>query len=155
MITKITNNLYLGDRDDAIDVLKEREKYGIDYVLSVAGNVDVDSDIRFAIVDEALSSNKVLFEAALSTLTILLFEGYSVLVHCPLGVSRSPALVIAYLSVVEEMDIEEALSLVREKRPIVNPHPYFLRLISVLKGTSSWLKKRDLLLNRRKTNILT
>ena len=46
----------------------------------------------------------------------------SVLVHCALGVSRSASIVIAYVSKTLHLTFDEAISLVREKRPEVEPN---------------------------------
>ena len=47
--------------------------------------------------------------------------GAGVLVHCQAGLSRSPAVVVAYLVRWRGMGVEEALALVREGRPRARP----------------------------------
>lgn len=49
-------------------------------------------------------------------------RGQSVLVHCRLGKSRSPALVVAYLMQCG-MGTAQALAWVKERRPMVEIHP--------------------------------
>jgi protein-tyrosine phosphatase len=46
----------------------------------------------------------------------------SVLVHCQLGVSRSASCVVGYLISHEKMTLDDALQLVKEKRPVANPN---------------------------------
>ncbi len=48
-----------------------------------------------------------------------------VLVHCVLGKSRSPALILAYLMKYENMSLKSAYSLVKQKREIVCPNNSF------------------------------
>lgn len=56
-------------------------------------------------------------------LSYLLDSGQSVLVHCRLGVSRSPTLVAAYLACAGyELTLESALAYVHSKRACVKPH---------------------------------
>ena len=56
--------------------------------------------------------------------------GRVVFVHCRNGVSRSGMVVVAYLMARHGWTRDEALEKVREKRPIVRPHPAFMRLLS-------------------------
>lgn len=57
---------------------------------------------------------------------VLMLEGLlitsAVLVHCRLGVSRSPSLVAAYLAKLEGCTPWIALQKIREKRPMATPH---------------------------------
>ncbi|KAH7961509.1 dual specificity protein phosphatase 19 [Rhipicephalus sanguineus] len=69
-------------------------------------------------VDEALSS------------------GGSVLVHCNAGVSRSCALVLAFLILRRGMDLHEALEKTRTARPVVRPNEGFLRQLKELRQKS-------------------
>ena len=48
-----------------------------------------------------------------------------VLVHCFKGVSRSAAIICAYLIKYFHYSFEESLSLIRTVRPIANPNPHF------------------------------
>lgn len=52
--------------------------------------------------------------------------GGTVLVHCFAGVSRSATIVIAYLMKHHKMEMREALTFVRSKRPWVNPNFGFM-----------------------------
>lgn len=53
-------------------------------------------------------------------------EGKQVLVNCYAGVSRSATIVIGYLMYKNKMNVQEALSFVRQKRPIINPNYGFV-----------------------------
>jgi len=49
----------------------------------------------------------------------------AILVHCLAGISRSPSVVIAYMIKKYNLTYEEALALVVQKRPFVNPNIAF------------------------------
>lgn len=49
-----------------------------------------------------------------------------VLVHCNAGISRSAAIVMAYLIKKEGMSVNEAFSFLRSKRPATCPNPGFM-----------------------------
>lgn len=59
-------------------------------------------------------------------------SGGKVLVHCYAGISRSAALVIAYLILEYGFDYDSALRFVRSKRPEVNPNHGFERQLRML-----------------------
>ena len=50
-----------------------------------------------------------------------------VLVHCALGMSRSPSIVIAYLIKYKKMTFYEALNLVQKKHQMTKPQSSFLK----------------------------
>jgi len=52
--------------------------------------------------------------------------GKQVLVNCWAGVSRSTTIVLAYLIYKNKWSVQDALSFVRSKRPIVNPNYGFI-----------------------------
>ena len=54
------------------------------------------------------------------------------LVHCSAGISRSPALVVAYLMKCRDMSLKNALGLVVRARPQSLPNPGFLRQLKEL-----------------------
>ncbi len=54
-------------------------------------------------------------------------DGAAVLVHCVQGMSRSAAVVAAYLMASRGMSRKDAVELLVSKRPIVKPNPGFLR----------------------------
>jgi len=59
--------------------------------------------------------------AAVRRLYGLLRQGHRVYVHCTAGINRSPRVVLAYLTLVEGIGLEEALTLLRRARPEVCP----------------------------------
>ena len=70
-----------------------------------------------------------------------------VLVHCFAGVSRSPAVVIAYLMATKGWDLEEAHEYVKERRAIIKPNSSFIKQLVQweveLQSTRSTEKEKD------------
>ena len=54
-------------------------------------------------------------------------RGGKALVHCVAGVSRSAAIVIAYLMKHKRLPLREAFTLVRARRPFIRPNVGFWR----------------------------
>lgn len=69
-------------------------------------------------------------------------ENGIVYVHCHAGVSRSSTLVLAYLMQEEDIPLQQALSLLRLKRPIVCPNPGFMRQLKEFEQVLSQVKSR-------------
>ena len=63
-------------------------------------------------------------------------SGKSVLVHCRMGISRSAALVVAFLIEAEKMDCKEAMKLVRSRREIF-PNDGFMQQLAQYKPNDS------------------
>jgi hypothetical protein len=59
--------------------------------------------------------------AAVRGLHGLLRQGHRVYVHCTAGINRSPLVVLTYLTLVEGMGLEEAMTLLLHARPEVCP----------------------------------
>ena len=55
-------------------------------------------------------------------LNALLENRHCVYVHCNAGICRAPATVIGYLHKYRDMELGEALQLLRDARPMVNPY---------------------------------
>jgi protein-tyrosine phosphatase len=51
---------------------------------------------------------------------------HSVLVHCRAGISRSATIVLAYLMQFHDLSLDEAITTVRSRRPIVQPNVGFM-----------------------------
>lgn len=58
-----------------------------------------------------------------------------VLIHCQAGISRSVAIVLAYLLTYETMSLKESFLLVKSKRPVAGPNKGFLEQLSTLERT--------------------
>lgn len=130
---KILNYLYLGSQDAAdISVLEE---YDITHVLSVGITLpELKSNNDRKIVNKHLACLD-LPETSLATVLHEAFEFIdaaitlqrNVLVHCNAGVSRSPAIVIAYLIRRHGMTFHAAHAHVKQARPSIRPNDGFVQ----------------------------
>ena len=70
-------------------------------------------------------------------------NGEHILVHCSAGISRSPAIIAAYLIRRKGMRLNDALELLKEKRGAVNPNGGFLRDLKEMEGEVFGLRKEE------------
>ena len=89
----------------------------------------IDDDKEERISEHFFAVHKIISQA--------LADNKNVIVHCAAGMSRSPTLVIAYLMIENRWSYEEAINLVRKRRPIVDPNIGFVKQ---LKGLEYRLK---------------
>ncbi|XP_078620934.1 dual specificity protein phosphatase 3-like isoform X9 [Branchiostoma floridae x Branchiostoma japonicum] len=131
--TEVFPNILLGDRSIAQDVSKLKS-LGVTHVLNAAhGAIDVSKEyekvgIEYLGVpaDDVPTYNlKQHFEPAAAFINTAVKKG-KVLVHCQIGYSRSPTLVAAYLMLYHELTAQEAIKLIRGKR-FIGPNDGFLR----------------------------
>jgi len=81
---------------------------------------------RIDIHDKPTADLKPHLEGACQYIANALAGGGNVLVHCQQGISRSPAIVIAYLIHNLGMSYDQAHALVKRHRPCINPNPGFV-----------------------------
>ncbi|CAG8769285.1 16571_t:CDS:2, partial [Cetraspora pellucida] len=77
-------------------------------------------------------------------------EDKSVLVHCEMGISRSPTVVIAYIMRSQKKSLKDALAFVKEKRSVTRPNTGFYEQLK--KFESGLLVDNDLVLESELTN---
>lgn len=133
----LSNLLYLGSQDC---VRKEvLEKYGITHVLSVGIETPpfekCDHSVK-AIFVECLDLPDTELPAVLKHTNEFIercrLDGGKVLVHCNAGVSRSTSVVIGYLMNHQNFTFLQALGLVKNKRPCVQPNVGFINQLKKL-----------------------
>ena len=115
----ITDLVALGDFEDS------RDPDGVDAVLNVAAEAPVLHDLpclHLKIEDQQPISPRDLRQA-LGFLADRTTVGHRVLVHCWAGVSRSPAIVAAFMTITAGLSADEALKIIQEKRPKADPDP--------------------------------
>ncbi|PPQ68531.1 hypothetical protein CVT25_005453 [Psilocybe cyanescens] len=84
---------------------------------------------KIPIQDEGSVDLKPYLEAVCSWIARALGQGRSVLVHCQQGISRSPAIIIAYLMRAHHMSYSNAYSFVLRKRACIKPNSGFVRAL--------------------------
>ena len=98
--------------------------------ITVALDSPYVGDYHFPLVDGPHPDNSVHMKAAIQKVSELLSaEGNMVLVHCVSGISRSATVVIGYL-MLKGLSLDEAMNMVKKARPVINPEPDLLTLLT-------------------------
>ena len=118
MFSKIRDNLFLSS---AVDITDERIiENNIDLILNVSDNSNALSNkvekIKIAFADSSLAAKEKAKEA-ISFLIQSLKEGKIVVVHCKQGASRSPHVVAAAISIIEDKNYHEVYNEVIRLHP--------------------------------------
>ena len=129
----VTPLLTLGSRQDALDA-ELLDACGIQALLSlepVAPPPGIQCQLHLTLRDRQPMAADTL-ERALDFIHQQINAGRRVLVHCQMGISRSPTLVAAYLHRHQGMPLDEAVTYLHHLRPVVNPHPVLLASVAAL-----------------------
>ncbi|XP_059412840.1 dual specificity protein phosphatase 16-like [Carassius carassius] len=153
-LSRILPHLYLGAETDVTqDALSDR---GISYVLNVSrccpqpSFLPQSQYLRIPIDDSLRDDLLHWIPQALHFIDGAMSCGCSVLVHCAAGISRSPALAVAYVMYRLKMDLDHAYRFVKERRPTISPNFNFLGQLQLFQGTLS-LKKNNTNLNAQQS----
>ncbi|XP_065827579.1 dual specificity protein phosphatase 19-like [Oscarella lobularis] len=123
--------LFIGSQDVAHD-LKLMKANGITRVLNVASGVEnkFPEDLVYFSVEILDVPETNLWPYLIQCLDFIdsaRTNGFSVLVHCNAGISRSAAVVCAYIMKTEGKGFNEALDLVKAHRPNAKPNDGFVK----------------------------
>ncbi|KAI0044791.1 hypothetical protein FA95DRAFT_1680946 [Auriscalpium vulgare] len=127
--------LYLGSLSAVLDssILKDHRIHHLVQVLDVpwlpASENDGYQCYRMDILDIESQDLKPHLEDAVEYIDGALRRGQNVLVHCQQGVSRSAAIVIAYLIRKRGMSYDAATAYVHKRRPCIKPNSGFVRCL--------------------------
>ena len=129
--TQILNFLYLGNFSHASNI-KELKRLKINYVLNCAiecrNNLPKNiKELHLKIRDLENFEIVDFFESANEFINKCKNMGENCLVHCKLGISRSAAVVIAYLIKYYKVSTDEAVDFVKSKRTSIKPNDGFMR----------------------------
>ena len=123
---QITEKIYLGNEDTARD--KELlKKLNISHILICAEGCEPffpnEYTYKILYIDDAIDENilswfKEAFEFIDSSVN-------NIYIHCVMGISRSPTIVIGYIMYKKKMKYEESYNFVRNKRNAISPNPGF------------------------------
>ena len=123
---QITDKIYLGNEDTARDK-NLLNKLNISNILICAEGCEpfFPNDFKYKIlyIDDATDENilswlKEAFEFIDSSVN-------NIYIHCAMGISRSPSIVISYLMYKEKKKYEDAYDFVKEKRNVICPNSGF------------------------------
>lgn len=119
MVSEIVDDLYIGDIDDARNHASE-----FDTIVSccpIKSGAPFDPDHEFDMEDG--SNEQSLFDAAVEVVRDELESDGRTLVHCAVGQSRSPAVVITAIAARNDLSWQAARDIVFRQRPMIAPHP--------------------------------
>lgn len=121
----------IGSADAAMD--KELlTKYGVTHILTVAPLKDYKPPLSntrhmcLNILDLPQTELSDYYMQAFTFIEECISSNGKVLIHCNAGVSRSAAILIAYLMKTQTLSYDAAWSIVKEKRPNINPNIGFI-----------------------------
>ncbi|MDQ5911631.1 MAG: hypothetical protein QG599_3729 [Pseudomonadota bacterium] len=72
---------------------------------------------RCPLIDHNIPDQQLKLPEAVNVLQELLEAKHRVYVHCTLGINRAPTVVLAYLTVIEKMDLISAQKCIKQVRP--------------------------------------
>ena len=136
-MNQILDRLWLGDMDDGL-VAHEcpMPKIGAILALNERAYQTPLAYFHVSMPDEVFLPGHI-WQSRVETLAQLQESLVTTLVHCRLGVSRSPALVAAYLAHIGMMpDVTKALGYVMGRRSVVKVHD------ATWAGVTSWWSQR-------------
>ncbi|KAJ3575509.1 hypothetical protein NP233_g1049 [Leucocoprinus birnbaumii] len=115
------------------DMLREHRITHLVQVLDVpwlpAFEKDGFSTYRISIDDATNVDIRPYLEAACNYIDAALRSGRNCLVHCQQGVSRSAAIILAYLIRNRSMTLDHALAFLKRKRACVKPNSAFIQAL--------------------------
>ncbi len=123
----VTPMLAVGSRDDALNSLTLR-RHKIGAILSlaeIAPPATIDCHHYLEMSDRVPVPPR-LIQQAVDYLESCTARGLRVLIHCQMGISRSPTLAACFLHQTAGMPLCDALKHLKEVRPQVAPHPTLL-----------------------------
>lgn len=138
-----TGALYIGSFIAALDkdMLREHDITHLVQVLNVpwlpAYDKEGFSTYHIGIDDATSADIRPYLEAACNYIDSALRSGRNCLVHCQQGVSRSAAVVLAYLIRNRNMTLDNAIVYLRHKRACVKPNSSFIQALQDWEATTS------------------
>ena len=143
----LPNKLYLGDYGEVKHETESLvEKLGINYFINVAEEVSYSDRVtqyfkdkgvyyyKFSLRDYDDTKFKLCSQPVIDLLHMLISNGCKVYIHCHLGVSRAPTIVVAYLIKYHGYSLIDAVEYVKKQRNMVQPMVnYFHRKTLFLK----------------------
>lgn len=136
-VANVIPGLYLSSQDPAVcsDILK---KYEIRHILSVGVNISEKlHDIQYHNWDLLdLPEANIIPHLKKYIDIIHMNRKENILVHCNAGVSRSPAIIIAYLMIVMGLSYDEAYNKVKEVRSCIKPNDGFVKQLRSIEHTT-------------------
>ena len=126
-ISKITDKIYLGDEEGAIDY-EFLKTEGIHYVLSIIPNPpkypdDMNINLMHLDIEDCLTIN---INYYIKKSIEFIEKADKIYVHCSCGVNRSPAIIIGYLMWKTHSNYEEVFDYVQKRRDCIELNNLFI-----------------------------
>ena len=139
-LSQILHWLYLGNFENACDI-KELRRNNIGYVLNCAiecknkvlpkSIIELHLDVR----DEPEFDIIKYFDKSNAFINKVRTDGGNILVHCKMGLSRSPTFIIAFLIKYYGFTVDSAINYLKRKRPYVNINHGFIEQLHQYEST--------------------
>lgn len=126
----VTDQLAIGTRRDAQDAEALRAA-GIAALVSLAPverPAGVRRQLALDVADRAPLEAATIDEVV-EFVRARIDAGERVLIHCEMGISRSPTLALCVLTALSGCPVDQALAQVRRARPVADPHPALLESV--------------------------
>jgi protein-tyrosine phosphatase len=127
MISKINDNIYIGDQLDALN--KELlEKYKFDVVINLNNRIDPEEEkiVSSTGASYVEADYEMDFKEMLKNISYSLEEysnaGLKTLVHCEAGIDRAPFVVALYFSTKNNIELSRAYNVVKYFRRQIMEH---------------------------------
>ncbi|CEF71416.1 Puckered [Strongyloides ratti] len=129
---QVLQNLYLGNAETAGD-RTTLDRHNIRYIINVTKDLknafEDEPDFHYYTipVDDSHSQNlKKEFQQAFDFINEAQKEGYSILVHCLAGISRSVTICLAYIMYSRKMNLNDAFDLLFKQNGSIAPNFHFM-----------------------------
>lgn len=104
---------------------------------------DAFCQMNLPIADSATSDISSVFPQAIEFIENVRLSGGKVLVHCLAGVSRSPAVCMAYLMYALRLSLDDAHDFLKAKRHLISPNLNFMRQLAEYEAVVTVHRQRD------------
>ena len=146
--TKILNWMFLGTFKNGNN-LEELNNFDIKHILNCAIEIipkNIPNNIKYCHVnmfDDPKADITLYFDKAFGFIEQARKKGEKILIHCKLGISRSPALLIGYFIKYRGFTTDTALTFLKSKRSQVHPNPGFIEQLYLYEQNIKQNKKGE------------
>jgi protein phosphatase slingshot len=132
-MNEISKNLYLGPMEAAqtIDRPSNKGKWFVLSIMESPPKLQYVKQLEINLSDHHATDISKWFDLGSEAILYHLKNGFRVLVHCRMGISRSASMVIAFLMRANHWSCQQAIEYVESKRPFINPNPGFMKQLKI------------------------
>lgn len=133
-VASVLPGLFMGSQDVAQNETL-LQNHGITHVLSIGIQVNQMPGFNYTfieVLDIPEFDMKLVFERCFLLIDSVRNSGGVIFVHCNAGVSRSAAVVIAYVMKFKKLSYLEAFDVLKKERPCIKPNEGFVKQLKAL-----------------------